>query len=272
MGNPRKTNSKLIIIKLGGSIVTFKTSATPRARIPVIKQLAKEIYQIYGQGYKIILVHGAGSFGHPLAKKYNLTRGLINKDSQIGFALTAQAMTRLNDLIVKIMNNHNIPAVGLSPRSFITQTNGNFNPFSLSPIQDMLSKNLVPVLHGDPVLDKKLGCSILSGDVIISYLAKKLGAKKIIFLTDVDGIFDDDPKTNPKANFIPVVTNENLKQVLAGLKKGKRDDVTGEMAGKILELQKYLRNVNVVIANGLKENSLSKLIEPEIVYTKILFS
>lgn len=258
MGNAKR--SRLIIIKLGGSVITFKDSPAAKARKSVINRLAKELAQVYKEGYEIILVHGAGSFGHPLAKKYNLTKGLINRDSQFGFALTAQAMTNLNDLVVKILNSNSVPSVGLSPRGFITQTNGNLNPFDISPIKYLLKQNLVTVLHGDPVIDKNLGCSILSGDTIITYLANKFNVKKVIFLTDVDGIFDDDPKQNPKAKLIPEVNDNNLNQVLTGLRSGKRDDVTGEMSGKILSIKENLKRVTVVITNGLKKDVLLRVV------------
>ena len=259
MGN--SLQSRIIIIKLGGSVVTFKGSQFPKARISTIRRLASEIQQIDKKRYQLILVHGAGSFGHPLAKKYNLIQGLKDQNSCIGFAETAQAMVKLNQIIMLALHKCGLPAINLPPHTFITQTNNRLDEFDTSLIKNLLKKGFIPVLYGDPVIDKKLGCSILSGDVIIPYLAKKLKAEKVIFLTDVDGIFDDDPKKNSRAKLIREVNNDNLDQVLYNIKIGDRDDVTGEMAGKILAIQKNLKGKKVIITNGLKPKSLLKAMD-----------
>lgn len=267
MGN----TTKLIIIKLGGSVVTFKDSASPKIRLSTIKKLAKDIFNIQKTGYKLVIVHGAGSYGHPLAKKYNLTQGFIDKRSYAGFYKTILSMQNLNNLIIEEFHHAKISAVGLSPHGFIFQKNGRLLNFDISVIKNLVDYNLVPVLYGDLVLDTTLGCSILSGDVIIPYLAKKLKADKVIFLSDVDGIFDDDPKINPKAKLIPHVNNQNLKQVLAGIKSTSRDDVTGEMTGKILSISKNLKGIPIIIANGLKPWTALKALGQSPVGTKLHF-
>lgn len=267
MGN----TTKLIIIKLGGSVITFKGSPVPKIRISTIKKLSKEIFNIQKLGYKLILVHGAGSFGHPLAKKYKLTQGFINKRSYEGFYKTILSMKRLNNLIIGELHRARIPAVGLSPHGFIFQKNGRLLNFDISVIKNLLDYNLVPVLYGDPVLDTKIGCSILSGDVIIPYLAKKLKAKRVIFLSDVDGIFDDNPKINSRAKLIKQINNKNLKQVLTGIKSSDRDDVTGEMSGKILAISKNLKGISVIIANGLRPGTPLRALGQSPVGTKLHF-
>ena len=267
MGNTRR--NKLIIVKLGGSVVTFKDSPVPKARISAINRLSKEIFGVYKQGFKIILVHGAGSFGHPLAKKYNLTQGLKDETSCIGFTETALAMLQLNQIIIKSLQKIGLPAVSLPPHTFITQTNNRLDNFDTSIINNFVKKGFVPVLYGDPVIDKKIGCSILSGDVIIPYLAKKLKAEKIIFLTDVDGIFTDDPRKNPQAKLLKRIGNKNLQKVLAFLKSSGRDDVTGEMNGKILSLMNAGLRCPATVTNGLKPNNLIAAVLGKQVGTKL---
>ncbi len=270
MGN-RNRNKKLIIIKLGGSVITFKDSSVPKVRISVIKQLSLEIAKLDQKGFKIILVHGAGSFGHPLAKKYQLTRGFINKRSYEGFYKTILSMQKLNNLIINLFQQAGVPVIGLSPHGFIFQKNGKLLNFDISVIKKLMDHKLIPVLYGDPVLDIKLGCSILSGDVIVPYLAKKLHAKQVVFLSDVDGIFDDDPKINPQAKLIPQVNNKNLKKVLSGLKSSGRDDVTGEMTGKILSISQNLKRIPVIIMNGLNNGIVQAVLGRSPIGTKLRF-
>ena len=241
-------------------------------KLSVIRNLAKEIGNLYhSKKSQIILVHGAGSFGHPLAKKYNLQKGMKTEEQRYGFCLTDQKMIELNSFIMQELLNFKIPVVSLPPRSFVKQAKGKFLGFNHQIVKSMLKQNIMPVLFGDAVLDDSYGCSILSGDTIITYLAKKLKAAQVIFLSDVDGIFDSDPKKNPHAKLIPEVTNKNLKQVLQGLTINNRNDVTGEMKGKIMAIKKTLPHIPASIISGLKPQNLVKAVEQHQIGTKLLF-
>lgn len=247
---------KLLVIKLGGAVVTYKDSPTPKVRVDVIRRLSREIKLVLDKGYQIILVHGAGSFAHGLVKKYDLQHGMKTKDQMRAFKLAQKRMLKLNKIIMDELMLTGLNSVSLPPHTFITQSQGKLNDFDLKLIKKYLEKNKIPVLFGDMVLDDKWGCSVLSGDTIVCYLAKKLKAEKVIFLSDVDGIFDSDPKKNPQAKLIPEITNKNIDQVLKGLSTTGRDDVTGEMAGKIIQIQKNLKQISVQILNGIKPDHL----------------
>lgn len=244
---------KLIVIKLGGSVVTYKDSPTPKVRISTIKRLAKEIKQIHKLGYKIILVHGAGSFAHGLVKKHDLHHGMKTKEQKQAFKLVQKKILQLNRIIKDCLKDVRLDVITFPPHTFITQTEGKLNDFDLNLIKKSLSLNQIPILFGDMVLDDQWGCSVLSGDTIICYLGNKLKADKVIFLSDVDGIYDQDPRKNPKAKIIREITNKNLSKVLKYLSETGRDDVTGEMKGKILQIKNSLKQVPVILLNGLKK-------------------
>ena len=67
-----RKKSELILLKLGGSLLTDKDKPNS-IRKDVVKSA---IQQIINADEKIILIHGGGSFGHPLAKKYNISEGI----------------------------------------------------------------------------------------------------------------------------------------------------------------------------------------------------
>jgi isopentenyl phosphate kinase len=93
-----------------------------------------------------------------------------------------------------------------------------------------------PVMYGDAVLDEKMGFTILSGDQLVTYLALKYKAEKIVIGVDTDGLFDADPKIKPDAKPYKHLTLAELKQIQPKLGKAVGTDVTGGMAGKIAEL------------------------------------
>lgn len=262
--------TKLIIIKLGGSVVTKKDSKIPQVRNSVITRIAHEIKQLSQEKYQFILVHGAGSFGHPIVKKYNLHLGMKTDEQKLAFSQTQQNMLKLNSIIMKHLLEANISATSFPPHNFVVQSAGKLNYLELGMIKKYLVNNQIPILFGDMVLDDKWGCSVLSGDTIVSYLAKKLKADQVIFLSDVDGISDSDPKKNPQAKLIPQITNKNLKQVLKGLTPTERVDVTGEMQGKILAIKRDLSKIPVYVINGLKDDTLSKAVRQNDIGTRLL--
>lgn len=269
--NPN-VKKQLFIIKLGGSVITYKDSSVPKTRTAIINRLAKEIQHIKNEiDCRLIIVHGVGSFGHPLATKYHLDKGMYTEEEKYGYCLMEEQDLELNSKIISALLKFNVPGIGLSPHSFVTTSNKNFSGFDTSIIEGYLEQNLVPVLHGDAVLDNELGCSILSGDISISFLAKRLQADKIIFISDVDGIFDSDPKKNSEAKLITVINNENLKAILPKLTPNNKNDVSGEMKGKVMEIQRYLSNIPVWVINGYKPNVLAKAIRGETIGTQLLF-
>lgn len=254
-------NGGLLVIKLGGSVITYKESATPKPRMGTIRSVASESKDLIDAGFQLILVHGAGSFGHSLVNRYQLQEGVRTKEEKLGYSLTVQSITDLNSLVVKELLRVGVPAIGISPHAFVKQSKGRFVGFDERVIRDFLDRAFVPVLFGDLVLDEQLGGSILSGDVIVPYLAQRLGSVKVIFLSDVDGVFDSDPRLKPDARQIQRITDDNFEAILRifdeqEVYEKRRNDVTGEMRGKILAIKENLSGVEVIITNGLKRGSL----------------
>lgn len=263
---------KLLIIKLGGSVVTYKSSLKPKARLKIIYRLGAEIKQILKtKKYKLILVHGAGSFAHPLVKKHKLHLGMSTEAQKLAFSQVRLQLLQLNSIIIKALFKNKIPATSLPPHSFITQSSGKFNGFDYGVVVKLLNQRQIPVLFGDIVLDDKWGSSVISGDTIVPYLAMKLKADKVIFLSDVDGIYTADPKKNSKAKLIPEINSSNYYQVSRNLSPNNIHDVTGEMRGKILELKRHLNGVEIRLMNGLRSGNLLKSLDQYQLGTKLLF-
>jgi isopentenyl phosphate kinase len=239
---------KPIVLKLGGSVITDKNKVAT-ANLDAIERLAGEIAQ--SKVSYLILVHGGGSFGHPIAKKYNLSEGYTNPSQVIGFSETHLAMTQLNSLVIEALIKHNVNAVVVQPSSFVVTKAGRIQRMELTAITRMLNLGLVPVLYGDAVLDSESGFSILSGDQLVSSLAINFDASKIIIGGDVDGIYTADPKSTPSANLISCVTLEELKAQKYEIEGSKATDVTGGMLGKINELIPAIaHNIPALLVNA----------------------
>jgi isopentenyl phosphate kinase len=254
-------SKKPTILKLGGSVITDKEKPlTPNLK--AIGRLADEIFR--AKTSPLILVHGGGSFGHPVAEQYGIANGYVDSSQILGFAATHLAMTLLNSWIMESLISRNIPAVEVNPSSCLLTNNGRIKIMELKPLTRMLKMGIIPVLYGDAVPDQKKGFSILSGDQIVSWLAIKLGAKRIIMGSDVNGLYTDDPKTDPSAQLIEQITLEELKSLKHNIEGSKTTDVTGGMFGKMNEVTLAINHeIETIIVNANVSETIYKALTGE---------
>jgi len=259
---------KPTILKIGGSVITEKDKEL-EAQIQAINRLAEEIRDADAQN--LIIVHGGGSFGHPLAQQYAINEGFKEKDQRIGFSETHHVMTVLNGLFMDALIWRNVPAVSVTPSSCIVTENGRIQRFEDTPLKTLLSMGFLPVLYGDVVLDIKLGFTILSGDQLVSVLAKRFDAERVIMGVDVDGLYDEDPKIKNSAKMFKRLTLKELKELQSKVGKSTACDVTGGMFGKIAELIPVIeQGIPVTIVNATKPNHIYKVLKGERVRSTLI--
>ncbi|XP_020587124.1 uncharacterized protein LOC110029254 isoform X3 [Phalaenopsis equestris] len=208
-----------------------------------------------------IIVHGAGSFGHFQASRSGVNKGGLNLPLvKAGFVATRISVTSLNLEIVRALAREGITAVGISPFACGWSTQGrNITCADVSHIDRVFCAGFVPVLHGDAVLDHSLGCTILSGDVIIRHLAQLLLPEYVVFLTDVFGVYDRPPTYSNARLLREIVVDEegNWSIVNPTLQHEDKQveitvashDTTGGMETKILEAAVIAKlGINVYIS------------------------
>src|SRR5208337_418327 len=147
------THKMTTILKIGGSVLTDKNKASA-ARPETITRIAREIGDSAGPG--LILIHGAGSFGHHQAKEYKLTEGL-NDWSIKGILPTHNAVKSLNKMVIDALQMSGVDALPVHPLSACTLKNGRIEGMFMDSIRLMLHAGIVPVLHGDVVMDSARG-------------------------------------------------------------------------------------------------------------------
>ena len=219
-----------VVVKLGGSAITDKSKAST-ARLEVIHNAIKDVAAFPGP---MILLHGGGSFAHPFVSRAALRNGFRQKSQLSSVSEIELNLDQLTRIIgVGLLLRHR-PFVPLAPMSFMTLRRGQVGRSFLDPITAALRLGLIPLIHGDVAFDEIRGCSIVSADRIASFLGEKMGASRVLFGSDVDGLYDGNPMTSSKAELIAEVNRGNYARVLKGLKPSK-GDVTGGMRGKALE-------------------------------------
>ena len=241
-------NYSIDIVKIGGSIITKKENYKHivKESITLIADILVKSEQNY------IIVHGAGSYGHVIAKKYQIKTGYDSREQITGVVKIRSDMNELNSIIVETFVEKGINAIGMQTSAMVVKNNiGDYSTF-IEPLLNTLKLGIIPVLYGDVIFDTKNGFTILSGDSLCTLLAQKMNAKRVIFLTDVDGIYG---KRTPTEDYhlLDVIEKAALDSIeLEILTNTDKIDVTGEMDGKIKEIKEMSNYVDeVIIVNGL---------------------
>ena len=215
--------SDRVILKLGGSVITNK-GADCRVNKTALSGIAAAIAG--APAAQIIVVHGAGSCGHPEAHRFHLDKGAATGQTE-GIYVTHRAVSALNDAVTGAMRETGMPALGVHPLHVGVADKGRLVAFESRHLGQMLALGMVPVIHGDVVMDLSRGACIVSGDQIVRYLAVALKCTRVGLATDVPGVLDG-------GRVVPEITPETVHTLQIG--NSSHTDVTGGMKGKIDEL------------------------------------
>jgi isopentenyl phosphate kinase len=231
----------LIILKLGGSVITKKEAAEPTLDHKNLDRLSREISE---SSYdKLIIVHGAGSFGHPLAQKYGIGNEITSTSElarkKQGFSIIQNCVKNLNSKVCEYLRTYGVFPVSIQPSSFVLTKNKRIYSANIDLIGKYLDLGFVPVIYGDVVLDEdqSIKMAVLSGDQIIKYLAEHLKPERVILGSDVDGIYTKDPKKHSDAELVELITSQaQVDLMVESMTSKEAVDVTGGMEGKLREL------------------------------------
>jgi isopentenyl phosphate kinase len=162
-------------------------------------------------------------------------------------------LTVLNGLVLDALIWHEVPAVSVAPSCGFVTEDGRIKSSECTLVERMMKMGFTPVLYGDATLDDKLGFTVLSGDQLVTYLALKFNACKIVMSIDCDGLYDVNPKIDKNAKLYSHLALKELREIQGKLAKPTAADVTGGISGKVNELIPGIeKGIPVSIVNGTK--------------------
>lgn len=249
----------MLLVKLGGSVLTDKARLrTPRKS--VIVRLTKELA---GLGDDLIVVHGAGSYGHLLAKRYRLNDPGSGAKAK-GAAMVQRDVRALDDLVVGGFLKAGLAPVVLPPSAILAFDDGRVAAFDPAPFRDYVRQGFTPVSFGDVVRDRVRGVAVCSGDLVMLELAKAFHPRSVVFAADVDGLFTADPKKSKEAQLLLSVSNADLPLIDFGPARGP--DVTGGIEAKVRCMLEIAAHADeCMIVNGNVKNRVRDALRGRIV-------
>lgn len=238
----------MILIKLGGSLLTHKGApGRPRFRALVCRRLLREVRRVAARE-PVVLVHGAGSWGHPLALRYRVGRWSLPGARLREAVVRIQASVgELRRRVLAEAERVGLDAVDLPAGALAYSRRGDLFLDAVL-VRAYAEAGLVPVTGGDVILDDRLGARVLSGDEILEALALQLAPRRVVFASDVDGI-------RIGGGLVARLTPAEAEVLLPRVGRGR--DATSGMRGKLAHAARIAgRGVPVALVNGNAPNRL----------------
>ncbi|WP_231183623.1 isopentenyl phosphate kinase [Haladaptatus sp. DYF46] len=211
----------LTVLKLGGSVITDKDrpDTLDGKRLDFLADAVAD-----ARTDDLVLVHGAGSFGHHHASQHGVSKTVGSGDVDAVIDIHG-AMETLNRFVLGRLHERGVPAVPVHPFSVASRDSNATLSLPVQQIATMLGEGFVPVLYGDVVVHEGEGVTIVSGDELVTSVARQLGADRVGFCSTVPGVLDEDDAV------IPEITSYDAVEHVLG--ESESTDVTGGMAGKV---------------------------------------
>ncbi|NSE03278.1 glutamate 5-kinase [Blautia wexlerae] len=254
----RLKDKKRIVIKIGSSSLTH--SETGRLNLRKLEVLARELSDLRNQGKDVILV-SSGAVATGVA-----ALGLEEKPTELKRkqACAAVGQARLMMIYQKLFSEYNQPSAQILMTKN-TMVNNINRKNAQNTFNELLGLGVIPIVNENDSIStyelqnlEKFG----DNDTLSAVVAALVQADLLILLSDIDGLFTDDPNTNPDAKFIDVV--ESLDDELLDMGKGTSGSKvgTGGMATKLTAAQiASATGVDMVIANGSDFHVIHKITE-----------
>ncbi len=251
-----------VFLKLGGSLLTDKTQPAT-LRVSLGRQLARQIAHLYFQHSEIqlLLGVGAGSFGHFLALEHDVAQGIPQGGSYYGAALTADAVARLARQVVAWLLELQVPAWTVAPSACWQSIRQHIQPGpDVSVVKSLLGRRILPVVHGDVMLDTSQGVSIASTEEVFRHLARHLCPRQVLLAGEVKGVWHEPERGDVKTNIVRDIDRGSLNRYVGGLRGSRGVDITGGMASKVeqaLRIVEASPETEVLIFDGRPPHALT---------------
>lgn len=243
--------NKRIVVKVGTSSLTHSTGKMNLRRI---NDLARVLSDLRNQGYEVILV-SSGAIGVAIGKMGLKERP---KDTKINQSLAAIGQCELMSLYDKMFSEyHNTVAQILLTRSDVDiEKRRNHTKDTFNTLLDM---GIIPIVNeNDTVSVEEIEFG--DNDSLSAIVAKLVEADILVLFSDIDGLFDSDPHSNPDAQLISRVEDISSVRNIAG---GAGTHLgTGGMVTK-LEAAKIANDagISMLILNGNRIEALYDIID-----------
>ena len=214
----QKFNRKIIVVKYGGSAMSNEE---------LQKNVIKDVTLLKLVGFKPIIVHGGGKeisrWVGKVGKEAKFVNGLRVTDEET-MEIAEMVLNKVNKNLVRMVEELGVKAVGISGKDArLLQCDkkysggedigfvGDIKKVDPQVLYDLLEKDFLPIVA--PIgLDDEFNTYNINADDAACAIAKAVGADKLVFLTDIEGLYKD---INDKSSFISRLTASQADELIA---------------------------------------------------------
>ena len=213
----RKFNGKIVVVKYGGSAMSNEE---------LQKNVIKDAVLLKLVGFKPIIVHGGGKeiskWVSKVGKESTFVNGLRVTDEET-MEIAEMVLSKVNKRLVTMVQELGVKAVGISGKDGgLLQVEkkyaggqdigfvGNITKVDPEVLWDLLEKDFLPIVA--PIgLDENFQSYNINADDAACAVAKAVGAEKLAFLTDIEGLYRD---FNDKNSFISRLSASEAQELI----------------------------------------------------------
>lgn len=248
------SEKKRIVIKLGTSTLAHSTG---KLNIRRMTNLVRVISDLHNSGREIIMVSsGAVGLG---AGKLGLSRK--PKDTRMKQAVAAVGQCELMHIYDDMFEKYSVTVAQILLTKTIINNPGHCDNFK-NTVESLISMGVIPIINeNDTIAIDELELEIGENDSLSALVAELVEADLLLILSDIDALYDDNPRTNPDAK--PITYVEKITPEIEKVAGGAGSNLgTGGMstkinAGKIAAAA----GIDMVIMNGKNPDMLYDLFE-----------
>ncbi len=214
----QKFNRKIIVVKYGGSAMSNEE---------LQKKVIQDVTLLKLVGFKPIIVHGGGKeisrWVGKVGKEAQFVNGLRVTDDET-MEIAEMVLGKVNKSLVTMVQELGVKAVGISGKDggllkvdkklsggqdigFV----GEIKEVNPQILNDLLEKDFLPIVS--PIgLDDTFQTYNINADDAACAIAKEMDADKLVFLTDIEGLYKD---INDKSSFISRITASDAEALIA---------------------------------------------------------
>ena len=245
-----------IVAKFGTSLLT---AGSDRLDLEAMSRLVGQVVRLRAGGHEVVVV----SSGAQAAGRHRLGKHLRVGHTPSRQAYASVGQSHLMQSWDELFDWHDtVVAQVLLTRRDLSDRLGYLN--ARNTLRDLLESGTVPIVNeNDAVaLDQVLATRIGENDSLSAYVANLIDADLLVLLTDVGGLYDADPNTDPSAKLVRRV--ERIDTTVEATAGGGRGPGTGGMVTKLTAARIATQaGVDVVIANGCEPDVLLAVVAGE---------
>ncbi|MCC6148356.1 MAG: glutamate 5-kinase [Anaerolineaceae bacterium] len=255
--------NKRVILKLGTSTLT---AGSKNISLPHLIELVKETARLHGQGYDIILISsgaiaaGREALNHPAFEKHIPAKQMLASVGQSRLMEVYNKLFQMYDITVSqiLLTREDL----LSRRRYLNARN---------TLEALLAYSVIPIINeNDTIATDEIRFG--DNDTLSALVANLIEADLLIMLTDQDGLFTGDPKTDKNARLVEEISTAEIPEELFKAASGSNSGLgVGGMVTKLQAADLARRSgATVVITNGARPDLLPQIVAGIPVGTRFL--